>query len=50
MKAPVLPDVQNYMPQDTLLIELAENAHQGLSISEVIFTYGKLSRHFMNVP
>ena len=50
MKPPKLPELQNFIPKDTPLVEPAENAHIGLSVPEVVFTYGKLSNHVQNVP
>ena len=50
MKAPSLPNIQNFMPEDTPFIEPAQNSHIGLSVPEVVFTYGKKSNHIKNMP
>lgn len=50
MKAPALPNIQDFIPENADLIEPAANSHMGLSVPEVIFTYGKKSKHIMNAP
>lgn len=48
MKAPSLPDVRDYVPDDACLIDPVEDSHMGLSVPGVVFDYGKKSAHFKN--
>jgi Pyruvate/2-oxoacid:ferredoxin oxidoreductase delta subunit len=50
MKAPSLPNLENYVPKDTVFVEPAENSHMGLSVPEVVFTYGNKKTHIKKIP
>lgn len=47
MKPPKLPNPDQYLPADTNFITPGPHSHQGLSVPEVVFTYGE-KKHFLN--
>ncbi len=50
MKPPQLPHIKNFIPPGIEPILPSESAHQGLSVPEVIFTYGHKEKHIRNMP